>query len=124
MITMPNAEIGGVTPAELKYGTRDYTRFKSPPPLSPGHSYGDLVIALDRKLAIVRSITSSYQQTLRLQRLAKTPTHNKFQPGDYLLRLHNLSDQANSRRNSLGPTKSSSKQKMILPADTSSPKLS
>ena len=85
MMTMPNAEIGGVTPAELKYGTRDYTRFKLPPPLSPGHSYGDLVIALDRNLAIVRSITSSYQRTLRLQRLAKTPTHNKFQPGDYLL---------------------------------------
>jgi hypothetical protein len=85
MMTMPNAEIGDVTPAELKYGTRDYARFKLPPPLSPGHSYGDLVIALDRNLAIVRSITSSYQQTLRLQRLAKTPTHNKYQPGDYIL---------------------------------------
>ena len=80
MMTMPNAEIGGVTPAELKYGTRDHARFQLPHPLSPGHSYGDLVIALDRYLSVVRSITSSYQQTLRLQRLVKTPTHNKYQP--------------------------------------------
>jgi hypothetical protein len=85
MMTMPNEEIGGVTPAELKYGSRDHARFQLPPPLSPGHSYGDLVIALDRNLAVVRSITSSYQQTLRHQRLAKTPLHNKYQPGDYLL---------------------------------------
>ena len=85
MMTMPNAEIGGVTPAELKYGTRDHTRFQLPPPLSPGHSYGDLVRALDRNLAIVRSVTSSYQQILRIQRLSKTPTHNKYQPGDYIL---------------------------------------
>ena len=85
IMTMPNEEIGGVTPAELKYGTRDHARFHLPPPLSPGHSYGDLVIALDRNLCVVRSITSSYQQTLRLQRLPKTPTHNKYQPEDYLL---------------------------------------
>ena len=56
-MTMPNAEIGGVTPAELKYGIRDRARFQLPPPLSPGHSYGDLVIALDRNLSVVRSIT-------------------------------------------------------------------
>jgi hypothetical protein len=109
MMTMPNAEIGGVTPAELKYGTRDHARFQLPPPLSPGHSYGDLVIALDRNLSVVRSITSSYQQTLRLQRLAKTPTHNKYQPGDYLLwnplQPHNRFDPPNFRRNFLGPTK-------------------
>jgi hypothetical protein len=85
MMTMPNAEIGGVTPAELKYGTRDYARFQLPPPLSPGHPYGDLVSALDRNLAVVRSVTSSYQEILRLQRLSKTPSHNKFQPGDYIL---------------------------------------
>ena len=43
------------------------------------------MIALGRNLSVVRSITSSYQQILRLQRLAKTPTHNIYQPGDYLL---------------------------------------
>ena len=80
MMTMPNAEIGDVTPVELKYGTRDYARFHLPPPLPPGHSHGDLVIALDRNLAVVRSITTSYQQSLRLRRLAKTPPHNKSQP--------------------------------------------
>ena len=43
------------------------------------------MISLDRNLSVVRSITSSYQQTLRSQRTATTPANNKFQPGDYLL---------------------------------------
>jgi RNase H-like domain found in reverse transcriptase len=86
MMTLPNTEIGGLSPAELKFGTRDHARFQLPP-LSPGHAYGDFVIALDRNLAIVRSITSSSQDSLRQRRQSHTPStsHNTFQPGDYVL---------------------------------------
>jgi hypothetical protein len=85
MITLPNTEIGGLSPAELKFGSRDHARFQLP--LSPGHTYGDLVIALDQNLAIVRSIISSYQDSLRQRRQSSTPSnsHNVFQPGDYVL---------------------------------------
>ena len=84
MITLPNTEIGGLSPAELKFGSRDHARSQRPPPLSPGHTY---VIALDQNLVIVRSITSSYQDSLRKRRQSTTPSnsHNVFQPGDYLL---------------------------------------
>ena len=78
LMTMPNTEIGGLSPVELNFGTRDYTRFKLPPPLLPGHTYCDLVTALDRNLAIVRSITSLYQESLRRKRQLNTPptSHN------------------------------------------------
>jgi hypothetical protein len=87
MMTLPNTEIGGLSPAELKFGTQDYARFQLPPPLSPGHTYSDLVIALDRNLAIVRSITSEYQNSLRQRRQCAMPSdsHNVFQPGDHIL---------------------------------------
>ena len=87
LMTMPNTEIGGLSPVELKFGTRDYARFKLPMPLLPGHTYCDLVTALDRNLAIVRSITSSYQDSLRRKRQSNTPSnsHNIYQPGDFIL---------------------------------------
>lgn len=87
MMTLPNTEIGGLSPAELEFGTQDYARFQLPPPLSPGHTYSDLVIALDRNLAIVRSITSEYQNSLRQRRQCAMPSdsHNVFQPGDHIL---------------------------------------
>jgi hypothetical protein len=87
LMTMPNTEIGGLSPVELKFGTQDHARFKLPPPLQPGHTYCDLVSALDRNLAIVRSITSLYQESLRTKRQSNTPsnTHNTYQPGDYIL---------------------------------------
>ena len=86
-MTMPNTEIGGLSPVELKFGTRDLPRFNLPPPLLPGHTYCDLVKALDINLAIVRSITSSYQQQLRLQRQSEAPpkSQNTYQPGDLIL---------------------------------------
>ena len=86
-MTMPNSEIGGMSPVELKFGTQDHARFNLPPPLLPGHAYCDLVTALDRNLTIVRSITSSYQESLRNKRQSTTPStsHNKYQPGDYIL---------------------------------------
>ena len=66
LMTMPNTEIGGLSPVELKFGTRDLPRFNLPPPLLPGHTYCVLVKALDVNLAIGQSITPSYQQQLRL----------------------------------------------------------
>ena len=65
-MTMPNTEIGGISPIEIKFGTRDYSRFKLPDPLLPGHAYNDLVTALYHNLSIVRSITSDYQKSLLL----------------------------------------------------------
>jgi hypothetical protein len=83
MMTLPSTEIGGLSPAELKFGTRDHSRFQLP----PGHTYGDLVFALDRNLAIVRSITPAYQDSLRQHRQSHSPpdSHNRFQPGDFVL---------------------------------------
>ena len=66
LMTIPNTEIGGLSPVELKFGTRDLPRFNLPPPLLPGHTYCVLVKALDVNLAIGQSITPSYQQQLRL----------------------------------------------------------
>ena len=104
MMTLPNTEIGGLSPAELKFGTRDHARFQLPPPLSPGHTYGDLVIALDRNLAIVRSITSAYQDSLRQHRQSNSPpdSHNRFQPGDFVL-WNPLETPHSFRSNKLSP---------------------
>jgi RNase H-like domain found in reverse transcriptase/Chromo (CHRromatin Organisation MOdifier) domain len=87
LATMPNSELGGLTPAELKFGTVDFKRFSLPPPLVPGTDYSSLVIQLDNNLAIVRAITNNYQSELRSSRQAPTPgpTQNKFQPGDLIL---------------------------------------
>jgi hypothetical protein len=83
----PNSELGGFSPAELKFGTVDYKKFNLPPPLPPGHSYGQFVTQLDHNLNIIRSITAQYQQELREKRQSPTPHHlqNTFQPGDYIL---------------------------------------
>jgi hypothetical protein len=85
--TTPNTELGGFSPAELKFGTLDYSRFKLPEPLPPGSPYGDLVLQLDRNLATVRSITAAHQLELRETRQASAPTaiQNRYSPGDMLL---------------------------------------
>jgi hypothetical protein len=41
----PNAELGGLSPAELKFGTLDYKRFKLPQPLPPGHNHHESVLS-------------------------------------------------------------------------------
>ena len=85
-MTMPNTEIGGLSSVELKFGMRYHARFKLPRPLLPVHTYCDVVKALDRNLAIVRSITSLYQESLRNRRQSNTPSssHNIYQPGDFI----------------------------------------
>ena len=60
LATSPNAELGGLSPAELKFGTTDLARFNLPPPLLPGANYLDIVQRLNKNLAIVRSITNSF----------------------------------------------------------------
>ena len=85
LATSPNSELGGLSPAELKFGTKDYARFKMPVPLVPGHQYGELVRLLDANLATVRAVTASYQQTLRDTRQNPTRLHNTYQPGDLVL---------------------------------------
>ena len=87
MAVSPNTELGGLSPAELKFGTTDYHRFRLPQPLSPGHDYHDFVARLDQNLATVRSITDEYQCAVRTKRQAPTPpsTQNQYQTGDLVL---------------------------------------
>ena len=105
LCTTPNSELGGFSPAELKFGTTDYQRFNLPPPLPPGHSYGEYVAQLDQNLTTIRAITAQYQLELRQKRQAPTPPnqHNTYQPGDYI--LWNPKENKNSFRSSkLSPT--------------------
>jgi hypothetical protein len=87
LATLPNSELGGLSPAELKFGTMDFKRFQLPPPLVPGTPYSSLVHQLNTNLATVRSITAQFQTELRQARQSPTPaTHqNKFQSGDLIL---------------------------------------
>ena len=87
MAVSPNSELGGLSPAELKFGTVDFNRFHLPAPLSPGHNYHDFVAHLDTNLATVRRITHEYQCALRTQRQSATPSshQNAYQPGDLVL---------------------------------------
>ena len=95
--TAPNSELGGLSPAELKFGTADYHRFNSPLPLVPGNNYSDLVQELDHNLATVRAITTAFQQSLRTRRLRNQIT-NLYQPGDLI--LWNPREHVNSSRSS------------------------
>ena len=98
LATSPNAELGGLSPAELKFGTADLARFKLPPPLLPGADYSAIIHRLNENLAIVRSITNSFQEQLRSQRTTAHFPHNKFQPGDKI--LWNPREQPTSLRSS------------------------
>ena len=96
----PNAELGGLSPAELKFGTLDYKRFKLPQPLPPGHNHHEFITRLDENLATVRSITNDFQCSLRTQRQAPTPSaqQNTYQHGDLV--LWNPKENVNSFRSS------------------------
>lgn len=87
LATLPNSELGGLTPAELKFGTVDFKRFQLPPPMVPGTPYASLVKQLNDNLATIRSITAQFQAELRSARQYPTPptTQNQFQPGDLIL---------------------------------------
>ena len=85
MATSPNSELGGLSPAELKFGTTHYKHFKLPLELVPGHQYGDLVQQLDANLSTVRSITTAFQDSLRTARTTRTQEQNVFQSGDLIL---------------------------------------
>ena len=85
LTTSPNTELGGISPAELKFGTIDYKRFSLPVQLVPGNNYGDLVNQLDHNFAAVRNITANYQQSLRVPRQDPTSSRNTYQPGNLIL---------------------------------------
>jgi hypothetical protein len=59
LATSSNSELGGLSPAELKFGTLNYKKFQLPPPLQPGSNYASLVHQLNNNLAVVREITST-----------------------------------------------------------------
>ena len=85
--TLPNDELGGLSPSELKFGTRDYQRFNLPLPLSPGNNYSSVLQQLNSNLATVRSITHEFQSDLRAKRqnLTKKHSQNTYQIGDQIL---------------------------------------
>ena len=85
LATSPNDELGGLSPTELKFGTKAYEHFHLPPTLETGHDYTALVAHLDANLAIVRSVTANFQATLRTSRQTTTPSQNQFSPGDVIL---------------------------------------
>ena len=87
MAVSPNSELGGWSPAGLKFGAVDFNRFHLPAPLSRGHTYHDFVAHLDEILATVRRITHEYQCALRTHRQSATPSskQNIYQPGDLVL---------------------------------------
>ena len=97
LATSPDTELGGLSPAELKFGTKDFPRVNLPPPIIPGNNYCELVQQLDNNLAIVRSVTNTHQAALSDARLSKTP-HNHYQPGDLI--LWNPCEHAHSIRTS------------------------
>ena len=87
MATMPNSEIGGYSPAELKFGSSASKYFLLPHNLDPGHSYNEYIMALDEDLSTIRAITARYQLELRGNRQKLHPEYlqNKYQPGDFIL---------------------------------------
>ena len=85
MATMPNSELGGLSPAALKFGTLDIPHFDLPKPLTPGHTYCDFVTRLDNNLATVRSITHTYQESIRKARQSLSSVTNSYQKGDLVL---------------------------------------
>jgi hypothetical protein len=98
MATMPNSEIGGLSPMELKFGSSSSKYFLLPDKLGPGHSYSEYITALDQDLATVRSITTNYQLELREHRQQLHPERlqNIYQPGDMI--FWNPKENANSFR--------------------------
>ena len=50
MASLPNSEIGGYSPIELKFGTVHKNYFKLPTTLPPGHSYSAFVSSLNDDL--------------------------------------------------------------------------
>ena len=60
LATSPNTELGGLSPAELKFGTKDFPRFNLPPPIISSNYYCELVQQLNNNLAIVRSVTNTH----------------------------------------------------------------
>ena len=88
LATLPNSELGGISPSELKFGSDAHSHFILPPQLPPGHQYTTLVRQLDENLSAVRAITHAYQLSLRTQRQSTGPSpdsRNLFQPGDLVL---------------------------------------
>ena len=76
LATTPNSELGGLTPAELKFGTLDFKHFKLPLQLVPGHHYGEFVQQLDKNLSTVRSISSAASNKLKTIKSFKPTSKN------------------------------------------------
>ena len=111
LATSPNEELGGLSPAELKFGTIGSKHFELPTPLLPGHHYSEFVATLDANLALIKSITNKFQQELRAKRQKQNYLQGKntYQHGDLI--LWNPKEHPHSLRSSklapklLGPYK-------------------
>lgn len=87
MSTMPNSEIAGYSPHDLKFGTVDKQHFRLPTALPPGNSYAEFINTLNENLSTIRAITSQYQLELRTRRQLENPaaSQNLYQAGDLIL---------------------------------------
>ena len=111
VVTSPNDELGGLSPAELKFGTIGSKHFNMPTALLPGHHYSEFVSTLDANLALIKSITNKFQEELRAKRQKRNYLQGKntYQHGDLI--LWNPKEHPHSLRSSklapklLGPYK-------------------
>jgi hypothetical protein len=105
----PNAECGGLSPLELKFGTANYQRYHLPNLLPLGNDYNNYLIKLNNNIKTINDISSKFQHDLRNERIRKTIIQNKYQPGDLI--LFDPKENPHSLRNSklapkyLGPYK-------------------
>jgi hypothetical protein len=81
----PNAECGGLSPLELKFGTQNYQKFHLPDLLPVGNNYGVYLNKLNNNIKLINNISEKYQKDLREGRISKTLLQNKYQPGDLIL---------------------------------------
>ena len=61
LCSFPTSETGGITPFELKYGTKDAKYFKLPEGLHPGALSHELLQRLDSDIDIEREISTTLQ---------------------------------------------------------------
>ena len=81
----PNAECGGLSPLELKFGTNNYQKFHLPELLPVGNNYDEYLNRLNNNMRVIRDITIKYQSDLRNNRILDSELQNRYQPGDLIL---------------------------------------
>ena len=85
LCSFPTSETGGITPFELKYGTKDAKYFKLPEGLHPGARCHELLKRLDSNIEIVREISTTLQKQIAIERGVAAAKLPRYEPGDFIL---------------------------------------